>query len=340
MTAVPKDALRELIALAQDEQALVQLLDLLSGKSKYKATHDSLILLRSQYYHAANQFKLGLIEFAELRRENTRIQQALLAYLDQLPDELQANEEEPPKRLVDTFFDGMMLIKGGAFVMGDIFNEGHAAEKPAHTVSVSDFYLGKHPVTQGQWKAIMGTNPARFQDHDLLPVEQVSWFDAQAFIRKLIELTGIHYRLPSEAEWEYAAREGGKNLRFGNGKNIANPAEINFDTREQWQKEYSLTGEFRKKTTSVDEFPPNALGLHDMSGNVWEWCEDDARPGNYQGAPDNGKAWTDFPRSGSRIVRGGAWNAKPADCRASYRNGSLANEKLGWIGFRLACSFQ
>lgn len=340
MTLLPKKELRELIALAQAEQALAHILDLLSGKAKYKATHDSLILLRGQFHHAANQFKLGLIEFSELRRETTRIEQALLGYLDQLPDALQADEESPSVQSNDPFFDGMVLVKGGMFRMGDVFNEGHRAEQPVHTVEVADFYLGKYPVTQGQWKAVMGTNPSRFQEHDLLPVEQVSWFDAQAFIRKLIEQTGIHYRLPSEAEWEYAAREGGKNIRFGNGKNLADPAEINFDARDDRQKEYSLAGEFRRKTTPVDLFAPNSLGLYDLSGNVWEWCEDDALPGDYEGAPDKGEPHIGYPRAESRIVRGGAWNSKPADCRVSYRFGSLASEKSSWVGFRLACSFK
>lgn len=626
MTAVPKEALRELIANAQAEQALVQLLDLLSGNARLKGTHHNLILLRGQYYRATNEFNLGLLEFAELRRETTRIEQALLGFLDQLPDQLSpvqavapetalrhqieqmasdagweydlffsfsshdlaaardfcdtlrgyglrvffsaddlrlraghnfgdtitralrnsrhfllfcspnamasewvnlehdtffqqyhlkdrahrlfhiaegpdfadglvpdfyrryqrlrapedllhslgdiapatlvpAEKPKPPadpppvakpspadahawdftldagtraafekylarfpqgyyaaeararieafeaddtawefaseagtERAIQKYLDkypeglhaaearalladweakrraaaeaekkkkeqdaalareeaarkkreaeaaershldpfhGLMIhIKGGTFEMGDVFGEGLESEKPVHNVTVRDFYLCKYPVTQGQWQAIMGKNPSYFKGNEMLPVENVSWDDAQAFIKKLNEKTGLNYRLPSEAEWEYAAREGGKKVRFGNGKDIADPTEMNFNASEQYKQPYSRVGEYCQKTTPVDHFPPNALGLHDMSGNVWEWCEDRWHD-NYQGAPADGSAWITGDND-RRVCRGGSWDFNPEYCRSAYRGWSWAVSRYDYLGFRLA----
>ena len=626
MTAVPKEALRELIANAQSEQALVQLLDLLSGNARLKGTHRNLILLRGQYYRATNDFKLGLLEFAELRRETTRIEQALLGFLDQLPDQLSPVQADAPETALrhqieqmasdagweydlffsfsshdlaaardfcdtlrgyglrvffsaddlrlraghnfgdtitralrnsrhfllfcspnamasewvnlehDTFFQqyhlkdrahrlfhiaegpdfadglvpdfyrryqrlrapedllqslgdiapatlvpaekpkppadpppvakpspadahawdftldagtraafekylarfpqgyyaaeararieafeaddtawefaseagteraiqkyldkypeglhaaearalladweakrraaaeaekkkkeqdaalareeaarkkreaeaaershldpfhGLMIhIKGGTFEMGDVFGEGLESEKPVHNVTVRDFYLCKYPVTQGQWQAIMGKNPSYFKGNEMLPVGNVSWDDAQAFIKNLNEKTGLNYRLPSEAEWEYAAREGGKKVRFGNGKDIADPAEMNFKATEQYKQPYSKAGEYRQKTTPADHFPPNALGLHDMSGNVREWCED-RRHDNYQGAPVDGSAWITGDND-RRVCRGGSWFDFPESCRSAYRGWIVANGRVNFLGFRVA----
>jgi formylglycine-generating enzyme required for sulfatase activity len=241
--------------------------------------------------------------------------------------------EEAERRHNDPFHDEMIRIKGGAFDMGDVFGEGESREKPVHRVTVPDFYLAKYPVTQAQWRAVMGEDPSHFKG-ERLPVEQVSWDDAQAFIQKLKDLTGLPYRLPTEAEWEYAAREGGKKVRFGNGKDTADPAQMNFNALEKYKQAYSKTGEYRQQTTPVDAFAPNALGLFDMSGNVWEWCQDWYHD-SYKDAPADGSAWI-YPEGSLRVIRGGSCYYNPRYCRAAIRSLFTPGLRYYSIGFRLA----
>lgn len=181
----------------------------------------------------------------------------------------------------------------------------------------------------------LNNNPAHFKGDENLPVEQVSWEDVQSFIKKLNEKTEKKYRLPSEAEWEYAAREGGKKIRFGNGKNTANPKEMNFDGREENKKHYSEVGEYRQKTTVVNTFAPNALGLHDMSGNVWEWCQD-VWHDSYKGAPEYGSAWEQGGDASLRVVRGGSLARSARDCGVVSRMGQNSIKRFKDLGFRLA----
>lgn len=239
---------------------------------------------------------------------------------------------------VDPFHGEMVFIKGGSFEMGDVFGEGDDSEKPIHQVQVADFYLSRYPVTQAQWEKIMSYNPSFFKDDKNLPVEQVNWEEAQEFIHILNKRTGLNYRLPSEAEWEYAAREGGKKIRFGNGKNLAIPIEINFNGESESNRQsFMVRGLYLKKTTPVGSFPPNALGLYDMSGNVWEWCADVWHK-NYVGAPQDGSAWEEDGDRSYRVVRGGSWYYFAYNCRASFRNKDHTVNRIYYDGFRLARS--
>ena len=217
--------------------------------------------------------------------------------------------------------------------MGDVFNEGFDDEKPVHEVTLSSYYLAETPVTQTQWRAVMGSNPSYFSGCDQCPVEQVSWEDiVNEFLPKLNQLTGKTYRLPTEAEWEYAARERGRKVRFGNGKDIADLKEINFDGRASYKNHYSVVGKYRGKTTPVRSFAPNALGLYDMSGNVWEWCSDWF--GDY---PSTAQTNPKGPLSGShRVNRGGSWTNSPLNTRVAIRSGSAPAHRSGNLGFRLA----
>ena len=216
-----------------------------------------------------------------------------------------------------------------------------ADERPVHQVTVDDFYLGKCEVTQKQWLDIMGSDPPElaFKGCDQCPVERVSWDDVQAFLKKLNAslLAGQKpYRLPTEAEWEYAAREGGKKVLFGNGKNVAAPNEINFDASTWYKKPYSIDGEFRKKNIPVGSLrSPNALGLHDMSGNVWEWCSD--WKGDY---PSGAQTNPTGPTTGSsRVIRGGSWGLYPQCCRVAFRYFLAPGDRGNYLGFRLARTF-
>ncbi|MFV1975729.1 MAG: formylglycine-generating enzyme family protein [Candidatus Scalindua sp.] len=222
---------------------------------------------------------------------------------------------------------GMVLIKGGCFDMGDIFDTGAADEKPVHTVCVGDFYLGKTEVTQKQWKDIVGDNPSKFECDDC-PVERVSWHDVQDFIKKLNENTGMNYRLPTEAEWEYAARSGGWKEQW---------AGTNDDEKIGEYAWYGSTAAGR--THAVAGKTPNGIGLYDMMGNVWEWCSDIYDSEYYEHSPSK-DPWARRHIEGSnRVIRGGGWRSNAECLRTTDRNNFMpTSKKFSDIGFRLARS--
>lgn len=218
----------------------------------------------------------------------------------------------------------MVPVKGGCYQMGDTFGDGGKNEKPVHRVCVDDFYIGKYLVTQAQWQAVMGGNPSHFKEcGPNCPVEQVSWEDVQKFIRQLNEQTGKNYRLPYEAEWEYAARSGGKREQWAG---TSDPDELG---AYAWLEDNS--GE---KTQPVGTRRPNGLGLYDMSGNVWQWCKDWYDADYYKKSPARN------PRGASsgtnRVIRGGSWCLSADLIRAAIRNHRAPSRRLNCIGFRLA----
>ena len=212
----------------------------------------------------------------------------------------------------------MVRVAGGTFQMGS--NDGLSKEKPVHSVTVSDFSIGETEVTQELWLAVMGSNPSQFTGDLQLPVDSVNWNDCQAFIQKLNSLTGRKFRLPTEAEWEYAARGGSKSRGYKySGSNKCD--------KVAWFETNS-----RKKTHAVGMKSPNELGLYDMSGNVFEWCQD--RYGSY-----NDKAQTNpvGPSSGSeRVYRGGCWYSVDLVCLVSTRFGGDTFGRYDTCGLRLA----
>lgn len=218
-----------------------------------------------------------------------------------------------------------VLVYGGCFQMGDTFGDGKSNEKPVHEVCLSPYYIGKYEVTQGQWKKVMGNNPSFNKPcDDDCPVESVSWHDVQGFIRKLNEMeVADKYRLPTEAEWEYAARSGGKQEKWA-GTND-----------ESSLKEYSWYIGNSTVPNPVGRKKPNALGLYDMSGNVWEWVADWYDKNYYSSSPqDDPKG----PNSGSeKIIRGGSHYIDPGIVRAAFRKGLDPTARYG-VGFRLGVS--
>jgi formylglycine-generating enzyme required for sulfatase activity len=195
-------------------------------------------------------------------------------------------------------------------------------------VTVAPFFMGKYEVTQEQWEAVMGNNPSYFKGAKR-PVEQVSWNDAVAFCQKLSQKTGKSYRLPSEAEWEYACRAGTK-TPFYFGETIT-PELVNYDGNYPYGA--APKGLYRRKTTDVGSFPPNAFGLYDMHGNLWEWCSDRWHD-NYNGAPTDGSSW-ETGTSEYRVRRGGSWNNSPVLCRSADRYWNSAGNRNSDIGFRV-----
>jgi formylglycine-generating enzyme required for sulfatase activity len=201
-------------------------------------------------------------------------------------------------------------------------------EQPTHTVTLDSFYMSQYEVTQKQWRDIMVTNPSYFKDCDNCPVEQVSWDDIQDFLRKLNAQTGKKYRLPTEAEWEYACRAG-TTTPFNTGENLTT-AQANYNGNYPWKN--NAKGEYRQKTTPVGSFSPNAWGLYDMHGNVWEWCSD--WYGSYNSAAvTNPKG----PSSGtSRVLRGGSWTLNAVHCRSANRYSLTPVNRDDLNGFRIA----
>jgi formylglycine-generating enzyme required for sulfatase activity len=235
----------------------------------------------------------------------------------------------------------MVLIPGGSFIMGSPKEELQSSdrERPQHHVTIKPFCFGKYPITQAQWRVVaalpkvnidLKSDPSLFKG-DNLPVERVSWNDAQEFCARLSRMANKTYRLPTEAEWEYACR-GGTTTPFYCGETISTDlANYNGNyTYGQGQK-----GEYREKTTKVGIFPANPFGLYDMCGNVREWCEDGWHE-NYISAPTDGSAWTSL--SSGRLLRGGSWYVNPELCRSAYRNYNDAGFDGNHYGFRVVCS--
>jgi formylglycine-generating enzyme required for sulfatase activity len=217
----------------------------------------------------------------------------------------------------------MVNVVGGTFTMGCTSEQGSECqddERPAHQVTLSDFSIGKYEVTQAQWLAVMGSNPSYFSGCESCPVEAVSWDDIQSFLSKLNSMTGKNYRLPTEAEWEYAARGGSQSggYKYSGSNDLATVA---------WYDDNSGS-----KTHPVGQKSPNELGLYDMTGNVWEWCQDlhDDYSSGSQSNP-RGPSWGIF-----RVYRGGSWNSFATGTRVSFRHGFSRGFRDVDLGFRLA----
>ena len=217
----------------------------------------------------------------------------------------------------------MIAVKGGAFTMGATAEQGSGVsdnEKPAHQVTLSDYYIGQTEVTEALWRAVMGSNPSDNQMGDNYPVENVSWDDCQTFISKLNALTGETFRLPTEAEWEFAARGGtmSRGYKYSGSNTLGDVAWYN--TNSAWGKR------------PVGTKAANELGLYDMSGNVWEWCQDwfDSYSSAAQTNPTG-------PSTGSyRVGRGGCWYDSAWLCRVSYRSYGAPSNTSSYLGLRLA----
>jgi formylglycine-generating enzyme len=216
-----------------------------------------------------------------------------------------------------------VLVKGGCYQMGDTFGDGLSRSRPVHEVCVDDFYIGKFLVTQGQWKNVRGNNPSHYGScGDSCPVENVSWEDAQEFIRILNQRTGKIYRLLTEAEWEYAARSRGKSEKW---PGTSNEAELG---NYAW---YSANSE---QTHPVGQKMPNGLGIYDMAGNVEEWVLDIYSSSAYSFHNRNNPIY--IGSSDRRVVRGGAWNEPAIGMRTDFRYGAPPDRRATNIGFRLA----
>lgn len=242
----------------------------------------------------------------------------------------------------------MIEIPGGEFLMGAprLEKHSHDRERPVHKVTVPPFHMGRFAITQRQWRLVAGwekierdldPNPSHFKgrpDSDDRPVEQVSWEDGKEFCARLSRATGAHYRLPTEAEWEYACRAGTE-TPFAFGETIT-PDLVNYDGNYPYGG--AAKGKYRRETVPVGSLgAPNAFGLYDMHGNVWEWCQDVCHD-SYDGAPTDGSAWTGGGGGEStlRVLRGGSWVNLGLYCRSACRDYLQPANRSCFVGFRVA----
>ena len=233
----------------------------------------------------------------------------------------------------------MVSIPGGSFIMGSPLNEGDTDERPQHIVTLKPFFMGKYPITQAQWKAVaslpkvnraINPNPSKFKGA-ILPVENVSWYEAQEFCARLREKTGREYRLPSEAEWEYACRAG-TSTPFSFGKGI-NPQLINCKI-DKYHLVEAIRKQYKQPKPVGSSGVANDFGLYDMHGQVWEWCADPWHK-NYDKAPTDGAVWHSGGDLNRRVLRGGSWNFSSYCCRSASRSWNETEGGLRVCGFRL-----
>jgi formylglycine-generating enzyme required for sulfatase activity len=271
-----------------------------------------------------------------------------------LKPEVPTSNLETPALLIP---EHLVFVKGGTFEMGDVLGDQERDNETVHTVTLSDFMIGKYAVTFAEYDAFCKATGRELPDDEgwgrgQRPVINVNWYDAIEYcnwrsaeesLAQVYTVTGQTiapnwqangYRLPTEAEWEYAARGGCQKVRFGNGADIADPKEINFDGSKDYKKPYSVAGEYRQKTVPIGSLKcPNALGLHEMSGNVREWCWDRFGPDYYHDSPGLDPKGPDAGKY--RVLRGGSWDDDPNYCRAAIRFNGNPDYLNNDIGLRL-----
>lgn len=276
-------------------------------------------------------FKAGTERFGNCVLQLSRNDEAVNALPKQAASSVGARPQTQTTSMLKSFKDcdecpEMVVIPSGKFLMGSkddpfINPSPSKDEMPQHEVFVKSFALAKFEVTQEQWYSIMGTLPSKFKGRTL-PVDGVSWDDAQEFIKKLNQKTGKRYRLPSEAEWEYAARAG-STTEFSFGDDVSQSHDYSWSFKNS-----------NSQTHPVGEKFSNKFGLHDMHGNVWEWCQDCWNV-NYVGAPNDGSPWL-VEGCTFRVLRGGAWGRFESTLKSAYRYSAAAAIKGEEFGFRVA----
>lgn len=225
----------------------------------------------------------------------------------------------------------MVEIPAGIFMMGTPGFGGYEDERPAHQVRVPAFRMGRFPITQQQWKAVMHKERPCRTTGPRHPVDRVSWKDAVEFCARLSKKLGKTFHLPAEAEWEYACRAGTRTA-FHFGATLTTGL-ANYVGEHTYQLEPK--GIYRHGSTDVGQFPPNAFGLYDMHANVWEWCADDWHD-DYSGAPGDGSPWMNRAEPDFKVMRGGSWHEPPANCRSATRLKARLDEAEDFYGFRVA----
>ena len=277
------------------------------------------------------------IEFVMLLIAGLILQGGIGGYIWYIMENEEEKEEKGSMVEDEGGGENMVLVEGGEFMMGS--NNGSDNEKPVHKVYLNSFYISKYEITQKEWVEIMGSNPSCYWGYDY-PVENVNWYDVQKYIKKLNKKTGKKYRLPTEAEWEFAAKGGNLNQGYiYAGSNYLNAVawyKNNHIDLDIVARNKSIYNNYinTNKTNTVGTKEPNELGLYDMSGNVWEWCQDWYSEDYYNNSPSNDPKG---PEKGEyRVMRGGAWSEIDKHCRSTYRGYGNPYGNISKVGFRLA----
>ncbi|MEA5578658.1 formylglycine-generating enzyme family protein [Anabaena sp. UHCC 0451] len=326
--------------------------------SSYQIAGDNLTIPKSLVNSSIKTFKVATIEIKETYTFDFQVATIELKKPRLNIGKPQLNIKRQPQqadyfleKLGDNLTLEMVTIPGGTFMMGSPSKEleRQSDESPQHSVTVQPFLMGKYPVTQAQWRFVaqlpqvnreLEQDPSNFKGANR-PVERVSWYDAVEFCDRLSEYTGKNYRLPSEAEWEYACRAG-TTTPFHFGETITTDL-ANYDGNYTYGD--GVKGVYREETTEVGSFGvANNFGLYDMHGNVWEWCLDDWHD-NYKDAPIDESAWFNSgeklsDKPGRAVLRGGSWNDIPYYCRSASRNYNLRDVRdliFNGLGFRVVC---
>lgn len=345
---VTRHILQEVLANRSDTSAPEVRAAAIKGLLQLGDEPDGLVPLLERYFNDEDEIGLVRVQAGEgLRQLGVLSKLLVVQVFDPYTQHIQL--VDPPKthtvQLSEEVALTLVHIPEGSFLMGSPEGEGYSDEHPQHEVTLKPFWLGQFPVTQAQYEAVMGRNPATFRLGGNHPVETVTWHDAVAFCQRLSEQTQMEFRLPSEAEWEYACRAG-TTTPFHTGPTITTDlANYRGTDREHGDQLISGSygsgpkGMFREQTIRVGQFPPNAFGLYDMHGNVWEWCADHYYD-SYRGTPTNNTPWlSNDNNSLRRILRGGSWYVNPENCRSAFRHRESPDFQGYAISFRVSCSF-
>lgn len=310
------------------------------------------LVLLGQKQWRANDWKLPELRASSTNGSSMVFNVATINVLDKTINVERKQSEFRSESLGYDIALDLMKIPEGSFVMGSLSGPRYEAERPNHNVTINSFWIGKHPITQAQWRAVstlpkvkiaLEVSPSQFNGYEY-PVEQVTWDEAIEFCDRLSQYSGRNYRLPSEAEWEYACRAGTETpFHFGASitTDLANYKGIDSIANGETVPgayEKGPLGVFREETTKVGTFNiANAFGLYDLHGNVHEWCLDPWHM-NYENAPTDGSVWSSGGEDNTRIIRGGAWTGNPYVCTSSNRYYTEPNVRSNDIGFRVVCT--
>jgi len=343
-TSASDDQLKNILTMVRDKETQASRLDKLRRSQEQEEQKRKGLITRLRFEGQLADIQ-AYVEIAESEYGKDLKDNAWASLLRKYPEATNLNKGD-----IDSFRENIMgirtykdkltgmefvYVKGGCFSMGDQFGEGDKDEGPAHEVCVDDLYVAKFEVTQGIWEKIMGSNPSHYKTGDNYPVDSVSWDDTQNFIKRLRQTSGNKYRLPTEAEWEFTAKCGGQNLRYSGfseqneAQLFANVCDINcrFDWKDKFINDNYSEG------APVGSYRPNSLGIYDMTGNVWEWCEDSYNASYYSYSPRENPMSSNG--SGIKTFRGGSWSNDSLSARTTNRVAFQQNKSGFDLGFRI-----